>query len=100
MTSSYQVHYKTNQIQSCINLFKPIICIWTIVIYRVKQTFPDIPLAAYHVSGEYAMIKAAAAQGWIDERRVVMETLLSIKRAGADFIITYYAKAVVGWLEN
>jgi porphobilinogen synthase len=67
------------------------------VIYRVKQAFPDLPLAAYHVSGEYAMIKAAAAQGWIDERRVVMETLLSIKRAGADFIITYYAKAVAEW---
>jgi porphobilinogen synthase len=68
------------------------------VIYRVKQQFPEIPLAAYHVSGEYAMIKVAAAQGLIDEQRAVMETLLSIKRAGADMIITYYAKTVAGWL--
>lgn len=68
------------------------------VIYRVKQQFPEVPLAAYHVSGEYAMIKAAAAQGLIDEQRAVMETLISIKRAGADMIITYYAKIVAGWL--
>lgn len=55
----------------------------------------DLPLAAYHVSGEYAMIKAAAQKGWIDEQRVMMETLTSIKRAGADIIITYYAREVV-----
>ncbi len=52
----------------------------------------DLPLAAYQVSGEYAMIKAAARNGWIDEDRVMMESLLGIKRAGADIIITYYAK--------
>lgn len=68
------------------------------VIHRVKQAFPDIPMGAYQVSGEYAMIKAAAANGWIDEQKVVMESLLSIKRAGADFIITYFAKTVAGWL--
>src|SRR6266542_1447806 len=55
----------------------------------------DLPLAAYHVSGEYAMIKAAAQKGWIDEQRVMMETLTSIKRAGADIILTYYAREAV-----
>ncbi len=62
------------------------------VICRVKQTFPQIPLSAYQVSGEFAMIKAAAAKGWIDEQAVMLESLLAIKRAGADFIITYFAK--------
>jgi len=61
------------------------------VIARLREEF-DLPVAAYHVSGEYAMIKAAAAQGWIDEKRVVAETLLAIRRAGADIIITYCAK--------
>ena len=61
------------------------------IIYRVKQTF-DLPVAAYNVSGEYAMIKAAAMQGWIDGDRVMLETLLSIRRAGADMILTYFAK--------
>jgi porphobilinogen synthase len=56
------------------------------------------PVAAYHVSGEFAMIKAAAANGWIDERRVVLETLTSIRRAGADMILTYHAKDAAGWL--
>ncbi len=70
------------------------------VIFRIKQQYPEIPLAAYHVSGEYAMIKAAAEKGWLDEKRVVMETLLSIKRAGADIIITYYAKDAAQWLRN
>ena len=60
------------------------------VLAGVKEVSP-IPVAAYNVSGEYAMIKAAAAQGWIDEEAVMMETLLSIKRAGADLIITYFA---------
>jgi len=60
------------------------------VIYRVKQA-TGYPLAAYHVSGEYSMIKAAAARGWIDEQRVMFEALQSIRRAGADLIITYYA---------
>jgi porphobilinogen synthase len=61
------------------------------VIRSVKEKV-DVPVAAYHVSGEYAMIKAAAAKGWIDEHAVMMETLLSIKRAGADCIFTYFAK--------
>jgi porphobilinogen synthase len=52
----------------------------------------DVPLAAYSVSGEYAMIKAAAARGWLDEERIMMEALVAIKRAGADMIITYSAK--------
>ncbi len=60
------------------------------VIRRVKDRF-GCPLAAYQVSGEYSMLKAAGAKGWIDERRVMLETLTSIKRAGADIIITYYA---------
>jgi porphobilinogen synthase len=57
-----------------------------------------VPLAAYHVSGEYAMIKAAAANGWLDERRTVLETLTSIRRAGAGVILTYHAKDAAGWL--
>ncbi|MEP6922020.1 MAG: porphobilinogen synthase [bacterium] len=61
------------------------------ILRMVRDRF-DLPLAAYHVSGEYAMIKAAAQNGWIDEQRVMMETLTSIKRAGADIIITYYAR--------
>jgi porphobilinogen synthase len=61
------------------------------VIARVKQRFRQ-PTAAYHVSGEYAMLKAAAANGWIDEQRAMMETLTAIRRAGADIIITYYAR--------
>ena len=67
------------------------------IVRRAKETF-DCPLAAYQVSGEYAMIKAAARAGWIDERRVVDETLVSIRRAGADLIITYYAMEVAGRL--
>ncbi len=61
------------------------------VIARVKDRF-DYPTAAYHVSGEYAMLKAAARNGWIDERRAMLETLTSIRRAGADIILTYYAR--------
>jgi porphobilinogen synthase len=61
------------------------------VIYRVKTEF-ERPVAAYNVSGEYSMIKAAAAQGWLDEKRVMMETLMAIRRAGADLILTYFAK--------
>jgi porphobilinogen synthase len=68
------------------------------VIYRVKQQFPELPMAAYNVSGEYAMIKAAAANGWLDEKTAVLETLTSIKRAGADLIITYHAKEAAAWL--
>ena len=61
------------------------------VISRIKREFA-MPTAAYHVSGEYAMLKAAARNGWIDEPRAMMETLTSIRRAGADIIITYYAR--------
>jgi porphobilinogen synthase len=61
------------------------------IVYRVKQKF-GYPVAAYNVSGEYSMVKAAAKNGWIDERRIMMELLLSIKRAGADMILTYFAK--------
>jgi len=69
------------------------------VIRRVKDAFPEVPLAAYNVSGEYSMIKAAAANGWLDERRVVLEALTAIKRAGADLILTYHAKDAARWLE-
>ncbi len=69
------------------------------IIRSVKDRF-DYPLAAYNVSGEYAMIKAAAQNGWIDEREVVLETLTGIKRAGADIIITYYALEVAYWLKG
>ena len=67
------------------------------VISKVRATF-NHPVAAYNVSGEYSMVKAAASRGWIDEHRVVMEILTSIKRAGADVIITYHAKDVARWL--
>ena len=60
----------------------------------------DLPLVAYNVSGEYSMVKAAAAQGWIDERAVVMESLIGMKRAGADLIISYFAKDVAGYLKG
>jgi porphobilinogen synthase len=64
------------------------------IIRRVKDKY-NIPLAAYNVSGEYSIIKAAAEKGWIDGEKVMMETLYSIKRAGADVIITYFAKEAV-----
>jgi porphobilinogen synthase len=67
------------------------------VIAGARERF-DVPIAAYNVSGEYAMVKAAALNGWIDEQRVVMESLTAIKRAGADLIITYHAKDVARWL--
>lgn len=69
------------------------------IIYRTKQRF-GLPVAAYNVSGEYAMVKAAAAKGWIDEERIVLETLVSMKRAGADLIITYHALDVARWLQK
>lgn len=69
------------------------------VIAKVRERF-DLPLAAYNVSGEYAMLKAAARMGWLDEERVVRETLTAIKRAGADMIITYHAKEAAKWLQN
>ena len=60
----------------------------------------ELPLGAYQVSGEYAMVKAAAANGWIDEKRIVLETLTSMKRAGADIIITYHAMDAARWLKG
>jgi porphobilinogen synthase len=69
------------------------------VIRMARDTF-DVPIFAYNVSGEYAMIKAAAQLGWLDEGRTTLETLTSIKRAGADRIITYHAKDAVHWLRE
>jgi porphobilinogen synthase len=68
------------------------------VVWRVHEAFPQLPLAAYNVSGEYAMLKAAAANGWMDERGAVLEALTGIKRAGADMILTYHAKDAARWL--
>jgi porphobilinogen synthase len=67
------------------------------VVFRVKETF-RMPTFVYHVSGEYAMLKAAAQAGWLDEQSVVMESLIAIKRAGADGILTYYAKQAARWM--
>jgi len=69
------------------------------VIWRVKEA-TQLPVAAYNVSGEYAMVKAAALNGWIDEQRVVMETLTGFRRAGADLILTYHAKDAARWLNQ
>jgi porphobilinogen synthase len=69
------------------------------VIQRVRNAV-NCPIAAYNVSGEYSMVKAAAQQGWIDERRVISEILTAIKRAGADLIITYHAKEAASWLQQ
>ncbi len=67
------------------------------VIYRAKQNF-KVPVMAYHVSGEYAMLKAASANGWLDEKKCVLEAMLGFKRAGADAVLTYYAKDIASWL--
>ncbi len=69
------------------------------VISAVRHRF-DVPVAAYSVGGEYAMVKSAAAQGWLDEREAALETLTAIKRAGADMIFTYWAKEAAGWLRS
>jgi porphobilinogen synthase len=69
------------------------------IIRQVRERC-DLPIAVYNVSGEYSMIKAAAQNGWIDERRVVMEVLTGIRRAGADMIITYFAPEVAQWLKE
>jgi porphobilinogen synthase len=69
------------------------------VIRTIRDQF-DLPLVAYNVSGEYSMVKAAAQQGWIDEQAVVMEMLTGMKRAGADVIITYFAKDAARWLRG
>ena len=60
----------------------------------------DVPVAAYNVSGEYSMVKAAAAKGWIDEKRIVLEILTGIQRAGAEIILTYHAKDAARWLKH
>jgi porphobilinogen synthase len=70
------------------------------VIRATRDRFPDLPLAAYNVSGEYSMVKAAAANGWVDERRVALEILTGIRRAGADLIITYHARDAATWLAD
>jgi porphobilinogen synthase len=69
------------------------------VIRMLKENF-DLPIVAYNVSAEYSMVKAAALQGWIDEQAIVMETMTGFKRAGADIILTYFAKDIAGWLQN
>ncbi|GAH59475.1 unnamed protein product, partial [marine sediment metagenome] len=68
-------------------------------IRRIRDQI-DLPIAAYNVSGEFSMVKAAAQLGWIDEKRVALEILTSIKRAGADMILTYHAKDVAIWLNE
>ncbi|HSI97940.1 MAG TPA: porphobilinogen synthase [Gaiellaceae bacterium] len=70
------------------------------VVRRVHERFPELPLAAYNVSGEYAMVKAAAANGWLDERAAVLEALTGIRRAGADLVVTYHAKDAARWLRG
>ncbi len=69
-------------------------------VVRAVRDATDLPVAAYNVSGEYAMLKAAAANGWLDERAAVLETLTSIRRAGADIILTYHAKEAARWLRE
>jgi porphobilinogen synthase len=68
------------------------------IIRRVRDAF-EVPVGAYNVSGEYAMVKAAAQNGWLDEKRVVLEILTGIQRAGADIILTYHAKDAARWLK-
>lgn len=67
------------------------------IIYQVKQTFPNVPLGAYHTSGEFAMLKAAAEKGWINEQQAVHEVMIALKRAGCDFIISYYSQELLEW---
>jgi porphobilinogen synthase len=70
------------------------------VVQRVREQVPELPLAAYNVSGEYAMVKAAAASGWLDEREAALEILTGIRRAGADLVVTYHAKDAAAWLQG
>ena len=70
------------------------------VIYRIKQQFPEVPLAAYQVSGEFAMLKAAAAQGLLNEQEAMLESITALHRAGADLIITYFAKELARVLQQ
>ncbi len=69
-------------------------------VLRAVAEAVDVPVAAYQVSGEYAMVEAAAAQGWLDRRRTILETLTSVKRAGAGTVLTYWATEVAGWLDE
>jgi porphobilinogen synthase len=69
------------------------------IVHAVRERY-DMPLAAYQVSGEFAMIKAAAERGWIDERAAALESLTAIRRAGADLIVTYFAKTAALWLRD
>ncbi len=84
--------------QADIVMVKPALAYLDVV--RAVRDSTELPVAAYNVSGEYAMLKAAAAQGWIDEERVMMETLTGIRRAGADIVITYHAKEAARWLRQ
>ena len=77
-------------------MIKPALC-YLDAISRVRDTF-DVPIAAYNVSGEYAMVIAAVEKGWLDQDRAMMEMLLSIRRAGADMILTYFAKDAAAYL--
>ena len=70
------------------------------IVRSLRDSFPSLPLVAYNVSGEYAMLKAAALAGWLDEKAAVMESLLGMKRAGADLVITYHAEEVAQWLRK
>jgi porphobilinogen synthase len=70
------------------------------IVRSVRDRFPELPLAAYNVSGEYAMVKAAAANGWLDEQAVALEVLTGIRRAGADLVVTYHAKDAAAWLQS
>jgi porphobilinogen synthase len=69
------------------------------IITEIRRNY-NIPIVAYNVSGEYSMVKAAAANGWIDEKKIVMENLIGMKRAGADMIITYHALDVAEWIQK
>ena len=79
-------------------MVKPALCYLDIV--RQVRDKIDRPIAVYNVSGEYSMVKAAAANGWIDEKKIVMENLIGMKRAGADMIITYHALDVAEWIQK
>ncbi len=68
------------------------------IIRQAKDRFPGVPLAAYNVSGEFSMVKAAAQKGWLDEKAAALESLTAIRRAGASIILTYWAKDVARWL--
>ena len=68
------------------------------ILWRVKERF-GLPTAVYNISGEYAMLKAAAANGWIEEKRAVLELMTGFRRAGADMVITYWAKDLASWLK-